>query len=144
MTPAQVAARVAAASANEAVLAWLGAHTDRAVFWRDRTDQGWDQAGQVLCDDLGRLLPDAAKLCVGIHNLLVHPQTGRIVGASHGRFTFLLRTPGPQRTETLDGPIDLTPLGAQWSVADLEEHTAEVVYALYVSQAASRLGRGDR
>lgn len=63
-------------------------------------------------------------------------------GASHGRFTFLLRAPGPQRALTLDGAVDLSPLGGGWSVVDQEETTAEAVRSLFVALSPRESPRG--
>jgi hypothetical protein len=103
-----------------------------------------DEGGVIFFRDYARLLPNGARCSLRYHNVLAHEETARIFALHWGRFTFALRwgvAPGEPdasdrllRGETLDGTVDLRPLGpgwALWSAASDDAEPEEIFLRLY-------------
>jgi hypothetical protein len=103
-----------------------------------------DEGGQIFFHRYGRSLPTATRCHLELCNILVHERTARVFALHHGRFTIALRRgrhtlrsyqsgTGTLRSETLDGPVDLTQLGPSWTLysADDDEEAQEAFLAAY-------------
>jgi hypothetical protein len=131
---------------NAGVLQHLGLHRpEDARRFKPGTDGSpFDEGGQVFFHRYGRLVPAAARCSLELSNILAHEQTARVFALHQGRFTIALRPDfagggigecfcSPLRGETLDGSVDLTPLGPGWVLfgADGDEEAREAFLAAY-------------
>ena len=76
-------------------------------------------------------LPNKTKYTVGALNVLVNNQNGEIFAIHHGQSTFLIKPNFEHLAfengdvlrigQTLDGSIDITPLGEKWILLDKVE-----------------------
>jgi hypothetical protein len=110
---------------NQAVLRYLNLERPADVYYFEPGSTGslFDEGSRIFYHDYGRRVPNAARCTVNHANIMAHEQTARIFALHQGRLTIALRPdfshfdPDYGHTltgETLDGPVDLRPLGAEW------------------------------
>lgn len=131
---------------NASLLRFLGLQTpeDVRVFEVGASGSPYDEGGRFFFHNYGRFVPSASRLCLCIHNILAHERTAQAFALHHGRFTFALRADFVKldrdliftsglRSETLDGDVDLTPLGPRWTIvaADDSEDLAQAFLDAY-------------
>lgn len=128
---------------NAGVLQYLGRDWTEDVWYFEAGTDGspFDEGGQIFFHRYGRLVPAATRCSVNNCNLLAHERTARIFALHEGRFTIALRSDIARRnldcsrlrSETLDGPVDLTQLGSEWMLfgADSHEEAAEAFFRAY-------------
>ena len=129
---------------NEAVLRYLKLHRPEDVrYFKASTDGSpFDEGGQIFFHRYGRRVPASARCTVGVCNLLAHERTARIFALHEGRFTVALRPDFSDwdgehglrlHGETLDGAVDLRPLGPSWVLfqADSDEEAEEAFLRAY-------------
>ena len=131
---------------NAGVLRHLGLERIEQVrLFEPCTDSSpFDEGGQIFFHRYGRFVPVTARCRLEGSNILAHEQTARVFALHQGRFTIALRPDlaskagersfyHPLQGETLDGPVDLSPLGSGWILlaADGDEEAQEAFQAAY-------------
>lgn len=129
---------------NQGLLAFLGETSKNPYFAPGSEVSPFDEGGCLFFGWAARV-PGEARVILGTHNLLVHPISGRIFAFHQGRLTVAVQcnfaalgVTSADRLrvgETLDGPVDLRPLGPRWALLqavgfEQEEQTLEGAYRL--------------
>lgn len=116
---------------NFKVLELLDLNIEDSKHYRFGKDAGsdFDSGGQTFFNDYGTWIPNESKISLSIYNLLVNPNNGEIYAFQWGMFTFLLKCDFDKlnikksnsrlKSVTMDGEVDFTNLGNDWSIVDV-------------------------
>ena len=134
--------QVIANKENEVIFSFFklkAAKTKLSKWQRNKHDKG----GTHLLEKLGKKLPNKTKYTMGTLNVLANNQNGEIFAIHHGQSIFLVKPNFENLAlenedtlrvgQTLDGSIDITPLGEKWILLDKVEEGVQdqVLMAAY-------------
>jgi hypothetical protein len=123
MTHDELRQRVFSNPANTSIIDFLGlAKQGKLAPWKDSP---YDEGAKLFFLEHGSALPPDSRYSTGIANLLICPVNGTIFAAHFGRCVFLVRPDYrrqglnrdimPTTLQTLDGYVDITFLGKDWT-----------------------------
>lgn len=95
--------------------------------WEDAWSP-FDEGGRALFDNFGVNIPAKCKYSIGIHNVMVIPETGEIFAFHTGRYSMFFKcdfayfglenTDSYRKGNTFDCITDITELGNEWAYLD--------------------------
>ncbi|WP_212003273.1 hypothetical protein [Chitinophaga sp. HK235] len=131
---------------NDKVLAYLNLSPEeiaaREIFFAAGREAGspFDEGSiTFLFDDrYGGTLPENTKYTLSYHHMFINPDNGQIFAFQWGRFTFIARAmfdeeddpDGEIRAYGLDGEVDFSPLGDNWTWIHGYKHDLMQAYEL--------------
>ncbi len=122
---------------NNKVLELLDLNLEDTKHYKFGEDagSGFDSGSQTFFNNYGALIPNESKASLSIYNLLVNPNNGEIYAFQWGMFTFLLKcdfdklniekSSSRLKSVTMDGEVDFTNLGDNWSIVDVNFESEE-------------------
>jgi len=136
---------------NSALLAFLkidpNVGTHYFAAWDESSiSAAYDEGGRIFFDYASQL-PSNTKCTLQIVNVLVNPDSGVVFAVHYGRCTFFHRCDfgrtGVVNSDqlriacTLDGDIDITPLGADWAILNgfVDDEDEQLFWSYELSRA---------